>query len=314
MTGNTLSLISNRVSYIFDLKGPSLTIDTACSSSLVALDYAAQDLKSGRIDTAIVGGVNALLSPFNFMGFCAASMLSPDGLCRPFDHRGNGYVRAEGGVVMILQREDAATVPASKSYGSIIASGMNADGRTSGVALPSSDQQAALLETLYETFEIDPNHLAFVEAHGTGTLVGDPAEAGALGRTLGQRRRAPLPSGPQNPTSATSSPPPASSAFSKPNSPSNTASCRAPCTLKSSTRISPSTTSTSPSQPTPSPSKPRPPPHCAPASTILVSAAPMCMWSSKPPRNPPVQWGRKQTPRHRSTSTAPTATPPPATS
>ena len=195
MTGNTLSLISNRVSYIFDLKGPSLTIDTACSSSLVALDYAAQDLKSGRIDTAIVGGVNALLSPFNFMGFCAASMLSPDGLCRPFDHRGNGYVRAEGGVVMILQREDAATVPAGKSYGSIIASGMNADGRTSGVALPSSDQQAALLETLYETFEIDPNHLAFVEAHGTGTLVGDPAEAGALGRTLGQRRRAPLPIG-----------------------------------------------------------------------------------------------------------------------
>src|SRR5688572_19904732 len=100
MTGNTLSLIANRVSYQFDLTGPSLTIDTACSSSLVALDYAVQDLNAGKIDAAIVGGVNGLLSPFNFMGFSAASMLSPDGLCRAFDHRANGYVRSEGGVVM----------------------------------------------------------------------------------------------------------------------------------------------------------------------------------------------------------------------
>lgn len=195
MTGNTLSLISNRVSYIFDLQGPSLTIDTACSSSLVALDYAAQDLRAGRIDPAIVGGVNALLSPFNYMGFCAASMLSPDGLCRPFDHRGNGYVRAEGGVVMLLQREDCQSLKSTKYYGDIVASAMNSDGKTSGVALPSSQQQAALLHTLYETSGIDPNRLAFVEAHGTGTLVGDPAEAGALGRSLGAHRSAPLPIG-----------------------------------------------------------------------------------------------------------------------
>ncbi len=167
MTGNTLSLISNRVSYIFDLQGPSLTIDTACSSSLVALDYAAQDLRSGRVDAAIVGGVNALLSPFNYMGFCAASMLSPDGLCRPFDHRGNGYVRAEGGAVMVLQRADTPALESVKHYGDVLASAMNCDGRTSGVALPSSDQQAALLRSLYEAAGIDPDHLAFVEAHGT---------------------------------------------------------------------------------------------------------------------------------------------------
>jgi len=194
MTGNTLSLIANRISYIFDLNGPSLTVDTACSSSLVALDYALQDLNSGRADAAIVGGVNALLSPFNFMGFCAASMLSPDGLCRPFDHRANGYVRSEGGVVMVLQRAENP-LTSKRSHGEILASAMNCDGRTSGVALPSSAQQAALLDRIYSEAQINPKHLAFVEAHGTGTMVGDPAEATAIGNALGRKRRQPLPIG-----------------------------------------------------------------------------------------------------------------------
>jgi acyl transferase domain-containing protein len=194
MTGNTLSLIANRVSYQFDLTGPSLTIDTACSSSLVALDYAVQDLKAGKIDAAIVGGVNGLLSPFNFMGFCAASMLSPDGLCRAFDHRANGYVRSEGGVVLVLQR-CGGEFARRRPYAEILACAMNSDGRTSGVALPSAQQQAALLRTLYEDAGIDPRRLAFVEAHGTGTPVGDPVECHALGEVLGRARRAPLPIG-----------------------------------------------------------------------------------------------------------------------
>ncbi|MGE8943347.1 SDR family NAD(P)-dependent oxidoreductase [Leptospira interrogans] len=194
MTGNSLSIIANRVSYQFDLRGPSLTLDTACSSSLVALDYAIQDLKAGKIDAAIVGGVNALLSPFNFMGFCAASMLSPDGLCRPFDHRANGYVRSEGGVVLVLQRSDGQ-LARRRVHGEIVACAMNSDGRTSGVALPSSEQQAALLRALYERSNIDFNRLAFVEAHGTGTQVGDPAEAFALGNVLGAGRTSPLPIG-----------------------------------------------------------------------------------------------------------------------
>lgn len=194
MTGNSLSIIANRVSYQFDLRGPSLTLDTACSSSLVALDYALQDLNAGKIDAAIVGGVNALLSPFNFMGFCAASMLSPYGLCRPFDHRANGYVRSEGGVVLVLQRCDAQ-LARRRVHGEIVACAMNSDGRTSGVALPSSEQQAALLRALYERSEIDFNRLGFVEAHGTGTQVGDPAEAFALGNVLGAGRASPLPIG-----------------------------------------------------------------------------------------------------------------------
>nr|WP_321455500.1 polyketide synthase [uncultured Cohaesibacter sp.] len=195
MTGNTLSLVSNRISYVYDLHGPSFTVDTACSSSLVALDLALKRLQSGEIDTAIVAGVNLLLSPFPFVGFAAASMLSPQGLCRPFDENANGYVRAEGAVVLVLQRGDVFDPCQQKSFGRIVASGINSDGRTSGVALPSSEFQASLLEQIYSEMNFDLNDLAFVEAHGTGTRVGDPAEAFALGKVLGDKRSTPLPIG-----------------------------------------------------------------------------------------------------------------------
>ena len=195
MTGNTLSLVSNRISYVYDLHGPSFTVDTACSSSLVALDLALKRLQSGEIDTAIVAGVNLLLSPFPFVGFAAASMLSPQGLCRPFDEDANGYVRAEGAVALVLQRKAAFDPKQQKSFGRIVASGINSDGRTSGVALPSVDFQSALLKQLYSDVNLDPNALAFIEAHGTGTRVGDPAEAFALGQVLGQKRDKPLPIG-----------------------------------------------------------------------------------------------------------------------
>lgn len=195
MTGNTMSLVSNRISYIYDLHGPSFTVDTACSSSLVAMDLAVKRLQSGEIHTAIVAGVNMLLSPFPFVGFSAASMLSPDGLCKPFDESANGYVRAEGAVVLILQRSDVFDAQKRKSYGRIVASGINSDGRTSGVALPSTEQQAELLKQVYDEAGIHPAQLAFIEAHGTGTRVGDPAEAFALGSVLGQGRSEPLPIG-----------------------------------------------------------------------------------------------------------------------
>ena len=194
MTGNTLSLVSNRISYIFDLQGPSFTVDTACSSSLVALDSAVEALRSGEIDTAIVGGVNALLSPFAFGGFCAAGMLSPQGLCRAFDADGAGYVRAEGAAAVVLQRQDVAssTVKMPRMRAEIIAAGINSDGKTVGVSLPSEKTQGALLSRLYREAKVDPNDLAFVEAHGTGTRVGDPAEATAIGHQIAQHRDEPL--------------------------------------------------------------------------------------------------------------------------
>ncbi len=194
-TGNTLSILSNRISYIYDLKGPSFTVDTACSSSLVALDAAVAAIASGRIDTAVVAGVNLLASPFNFICFSNAQMLSRTGLCQAFSANADGYVRSEGGVVLVLQSAKAALRDGNTVRGVIAASGVNSDGRTTGISLPSGYAQGALLEQVYREAEIDLDLVVFVEAHGTGTQVGDPIEAGAIGGKLGRPRKAPLPIG-----------------------------------------------------------------------------------------------------------------------
>ncbi|WP_029059653.1 type I polyketide synthase [Stappia stellulata] len=191
MTGNTLSIIANRISYIFDLQGPSFTLDTACSSSLVALHQAVAAIESGQIDTAIVAGVNLLLSPFSFIGFSRASMLSSQGLCRAFDASGDGYVRSEGAVAIVLRRDG----PGIAARARILATGINADGRTAGLSLPSSPAQTALLRSIYGDLGIAPEDLSFIEAHGTGTQVGDPAEANALGQVIGRARSSVLPIG-----------------------------------------------------------------------------------------------------------------------
>ena len=195
MTGNTLSVISNRLSYIFDLNGPSFTVDTACSSSLVALNEAVKALNSGEIDTAIVAGVNALVSPFPFVGFAQATMLSPEGLCRAFDARGLGYVRSEGCLAFVLRRQDALSWPGQRAIANIVDVGINADGKTVGMSLPSQDHQARLLHDIYKRAGIDLNDLAFIEAHGTGTRVGDPAEAYSIGHSLAVSRTNVLPIG-----------------------------------------------------------------------------------------------------------------------
>ncbi len=193
MTGNTLSVVSNRISYAFDWRGPSFTVDTACSSSLVAFAQALSDLRSGRIDTAVVAGVNMLLTPASFIGFSRASMLSPTGLCRPFSADGDGYVRGEGAVAFVLRRQDLAAPGSVRAL--VIAAGVNSDGRTSGIALPGMHGQRSLLERLYGDAGLGPDQVAFVEAHGTGTRVGDPVEAHAIGSVLGRGRAAPLPIG-----------------------------------------------------------------------------------------------------------------------
>lgn len=195
MTGNTLSIVANRISHIFGISGPSLTIDTACSSSLVALDQAVRALNRGEIDTAIVGGVNLLSHPLPFVGFAQARMLSPEGRCRAYDNDASGYVRAEGAAVVILRRSDRASASGDRSHARILATGVNSAGRTNGISLPSQEAQARLLESVYADPAIDPNHLAFIEGHGTGTKVGDPAEVWAIGQAIGQRRHAPIPLG-----------------------------------------------------------------------------------------------------------------------
>jgi acyl transferase domain-containing protein/acyl carrier protein len=195
MTGGTLSILANRVSYVFDLRGPSLTVDTACSSSLVALHHACEALRDGRIAGAIVGGINLLLSPYPFLGFCRASMLSRRGRCFAFDARADGYVRGEGGGAVLLKPLRQALADGDRIRAVIRGTGVNSDGRTIGLSLPSEAAQAELIRAVYELAGVAPDDLAFFEMHGTGTPAGDPIEAAAVGLALGRERRDRLPIG-----------------------------------------------------------------------------------------------------------------------
>lgn len=186
MTGCNLGVIANRVSYLYDLHGPSCSIDTACSSSLVALHIACEALRNGEIPLAIVGGINCLFTPYGFGGFSKAQMLSPDGRCKAFDADGNGYVRSEGGGVTLITTLEHARKQGWEPLALIAGSGINSDGRTTGISLPNPKAQAKLIENVYKRFNIDKQNLVYVEAHGTGTAAGDPLEASAIGETLGR--------------------------------------------------------------------------------------------------------------------------------
>ncbi|QDY80033.1 type I polyketide synthase [Streptomyces qinzhouensis] len=193
MTGGATSNIANRVSHFLDLRGPSLVVDTACSSSLVALHHACEALRSGRCRAALAGGVHVLLSPFEFVGFSKASMLSPTGRCRPFSQEADGYVRSEGAGLVLLKPLSAALADGDRVHALILGSGVNTDGRTPGLAQPSADAQEALLRQVYATAGVDTREVAYVEMHGTGTPVGDPVECRAVGRALATGRGADRP-------------------------------------------------------------------------------------------------------------------------
>jgi acyl transferase domain-containing protein/acyl carrier protein len=195
VSGMTLSILANRLSHVFDLRGPSQVIDTACSSSLVALHAACEALRAGRIDAALVGGINLLLSPYPFIGFAQAGMLSPRGRCFAFDARADGYVRSEGGAVVVLKPLARAVADGDRVRAVIRGTAANASGRTIGLSLPSAAAQADLLRRVYADAGVAPEALGFVEMHGTGTPAGDPAEAEAVGQVLGQARQAALPIG-----------------------------------------------------------------------------------------------------------------------
>ncbi|OYW09403.1 MAG: hypothetical protein B7Z53_03010, partial [Rhodospirillales bacterium 12-71-4] len=194
MTGNALSILSNRLTNVFDLRGGAETIDTACASSLVALHAACQALGAGRIEAALVGGVQMLLSPFPFLGFSRAGMLSPTGRCRAFDAGADGYVRAEGAGVLLLKPLAAALAAGDDIRGVVLGSGVSAVGRSIGLSLPNRDSQARLIRQVMARAGVDSARLAYFEAHGTGTQAGDPAEAWAIGQAAAGRAT-PLPVG-----------------------------------------------------------------------------------------------------------------------
>lgn len=194
-TGNAGSIAANRISYFLDVRGPSMPIDTACSSSLVAFHQAWNSLQIGECDAAIVGGVSLHFHPLGFITFTKTGMLSRGGRCRTFAADADGYVRSEGGGVVILKPLDRALADGDRVLAVVEGSGINCDGKTNGITVPSGEAQAELLAEVYRKFGIKPDELDFLEAHGTGTAIGDPIEAWAIGKVLGRRRRQPLPIG-----------------------------------------------------------------------------------------------------------------------
>ena len=193
-TGCAHSIAANRISYCFNLRGPSVAMDTACSSALTAVHAACEHIRAGRGDAALAGGVTVIITPGGFIGFSQASMLSPEGRCKAFDASANGFVRGEGAGMVLLKRLSQAIADGDPIQGVIIGTALNQDGHTNGISLPSLDAQARLVRDACADAGVAPTQIGFVEAHGTGTAVGDPIEAHALAQALceGRSEEAPL--------------------------------------------------------------------------------------------------------------------------
>ena len=183
-TGMSTTIAANRISHAFDFVGPSMVVDTACSSSLVAVHLACRSLATGESDLAVAGGVNLQLSPEMTMALCKASMLAPDGRCKSFDARANGYARADGAGMVVLKSLAKAQADGDTIYAVILGSAVNQDGRTKGITVPNGEAQQRVMRDALACAGVQPSHISYVEAHGTGTPVGDPIEADALGTVL----------------------------------------------------------------------------------------------------------------------------------
>jgi acyl transferase domain-containing protein len=183
-TGRQRSMVASRLSYAFGLRGPSLTVDTGQSSSLVAVHLACESLRSGECDMAVAGGVSLMLSPGT--GLAELGALSPDGRCYVFDARANGFVRGEGGGLVVLKRLSDALADGDRVSAVILGSAVNNGGRERGLTVPSATAQQALVERACRRAGVDPADIQYVELHGTGTPAGDPVEAASLGAALGR--------------------------------------------------------------------------------------------------------------------------------
>ncbi len=180
MTALAPSLGPNRISYTYDFHGPSVAVETACSSALIAVHRAVEAIRSGHCSAAIAGGINALLLPEAFVGFSKAGMLSPEGHCKPFSARADGYTRGEGVGLVFLKSLADAERDGDRILAVIRASAENHGGHAASLTAPNPKAQAELLRTTYARSGIDPRTVGYIEAHGTGTPLGDPIEVEAL--------------------------------------------------------------------------------------------------------------------------------------
>ncbi|AGC43223.1 polyketide synthase [Myxococcus stipitatus DSM 14675] len=190
-TGISHAILANRISQYFNLKGASDSVDTACSSSLVALHRGVQALRSQECDLALVGGVNVLASRTPFQVFADAGMLSPQGLCRPFDDSAAGYVRGEGVACVVLKRASAALRDSDRILAIIKGGAVRHSGRTHSLTAPNPDAQAEVIGAALKDARVDASSIGYVEAHGTGTALGDPVEVRGLKKAFARPQAAP---------------------------------------------------------------------------------------------------------------------------
>jgi polyketide synthase PksN len=176
--------IANRVSYVLDVHGPSMTVDTMCSSSLTAIHLACQDLRQGRTSVAIAGGVNVTIHPNKYLALSAGQFISSDGHCQSFGEGGDGYIPGEGVGVVVLKRLSDAERDGDQIYGVIRGSALNHGGKTNGYTVPNPQAQASAIRRALRESQTDARHVSYIEAHGTGTKLGDPIEIAALSRAF----------------------------------------------------------------------------------------------------------------------------------
>jgi acyl transferase domain-containing protein/NADPH:quinone reductase-like Zn-dependent oxidoreductase/acyl carrier protein len=188
-TGTSHNVVAGRLSYLFDFHGPAIVVDTACSSSLVAIHLACQSLRTSECSLAVAGGVNLILSPVFTIALSRLGMLSPDGRCRAFDHRANGFVRSEGCGVITLKRLADARLAGDRVLAVIRGSAVNQDGRTNGITAPNTQSQQRVITRALAHAGVAASEVGYVEAHGTGTTLGDPIEMEALAATVGAADR-----------------------------------------------------------------------------------------------------------------------------
>lgn len=187
-TGMMMTMLANRLSFAFDLRGPSMAIDTACSSSLVAVHLAAQSIWNGECHLALAGGVNVIVGPNTAIAESKSGFLSPDGRCKAFDEAADGYARGEGGAVVVLKPLARALEDGDHVYAQVLGSAVTQDGHTDGITVPSEDAQSSAITAALRRAGVAAREVGYVEAHGTGTPVGDPVEVRALARALASER------------------------------------------------------------------------------------------------------------------------------
>jgi len=180
----SLASIANRVSYALNLHGPSMTLDTMCSSSLTAIHLACQDLKLGRTDMALAGGVNLSIHPDKYSMLSAGQFISSAGHCQSFGEGGDGYIPGEGVGVVVLKRLSDAERDGDAIHAVIRGSALNHGGKTNGYTVPNPQAQAAVIADALKDAGVDARHISYIEAHGTGTKLGDPIEIAALGKAF----------------------------------------------------------------------------------------------------------------------------------